>query len=84
MASVRPGIKGTFNLYPLFLAAFSTATHPPRTIKSARETFFFLESKNITYRVHAGDAVSRRYTLESRERPQVVQYEKTYVFTYVS
>ncbi len=43
-------------------------------------TTIAVESKNITYRVHAGDAVSRRYTLESRERPQVVQYEKTYVF----
>ncbi len=48
--------------------------------KDEYTTTIAVESKNITYRVHAGDAVSRRYTLESRERPQVVQYEKTYVF----
>jgi len=43
-------------------------------------TTIAVESKNVIYRVYAGDAVSRRYTLESRERPQVVQYEKTYTF----
>jgi len=53
-----------------------------RAIDSDSEytTTIAVESKNVTYRVHAGDAVSRRYTLESRERPQVVQYEKIYKF----
>ena len=43
-------------------------------------TTIAIESKDITYRVHAGDAVSRRYKLISRERPRVVRYEKTYAF----
>ena len=37
-ASVRPGVKGTSMSCPASLAAFSTAAHPPRTIRSARET----------------------------------------------
>ena len=32
-------IKGTLTLYPALLVAFSIATHPPRTIKSASDTF---------------------------------------------
>ena len=42
-ASVRPGIKGTFILYPHFKAACSMAAHPPSTIISAKETFLFFE-----------------------------------------
>ncbi len=38
--SVRPGVKGTVRSVPAFFAASSTAPHPPRTIRSARETFF--------------------------------------------
>ena len=38
---MRPGEKGTFTLRPAFLAASSTAAQPPRTIRSASETFFF-------------------------------------------
>ncbi len=41
-------------------------------------TSIAVESQDIQYRVHAGDAVSRRYTLESRQRPQVLQFIKTY------
>ena len=40
-ASVRPGEKGTFTSCPAFFAASSTAAEPPRTIRSASETFFF-------------------------------------------
>ena len=39
-ASVRPGEKGTFTSWPAFFAAASTAAQPPRTIRSASETFF--------------------------------------------
>ena len=38
-ASVRPGANGTVTSCPAFLAACSTAAHPPRTIRSASETF---------------------------------------------
>ena len=37
---MRPGVKRTFVLTPAFAAAFSTATVPPRTMRSASETFF--------------------------------------------
>src|SRR6266851_1566886 len=40
-ASVRPGEKGTFTSCPALFAASSTAAQPPRTIRSASETFFF-------------------------------------------
>ena len=36
---MRPGVKGTFTLTPAAFAAFSTAAKPPRTIRSAIETF---------------------------------------------
>src|SRR2546430_3215086 len=36
---MRPGVKGTFTSSPASLAAFSTAAQPPRTIRSASETF---------------------------------------------
>ena len=38
-ASVRPGEKGTFTSCPAFFAADSTAAQPPRTIRSASDTF---------------------------------------------
>lgn len=41
-------------------------------------TTIAVESQDVDYRVHAGDAVSRRYTLVSRQRPQVLRYVKTY------
>jgi len=34
------GEKGTFTSCPAFFAASSTAAQPPRTIRSASETFF--------------------------------------------
>ena len=34
--------------------------------------------ESIRYRIEAGDAVTRYYTLDARERPFVQQYEKTY------
>ena len=37
---MRPGEKGTFTSWPAFFAAASTAAQPPRTIRSASETFF--------------------------------------------
>ena len=37
--SVRPGVKGTVTEWPAFLAACSMAAQPPRTMRSARETF---------------------------------------------
>ena len=37
---MRPGEKGTFTPWPAFFAASSTAAQPPRTIRSASETFF--------------------------------------------
>ena len=36
---MRPGVKGTFTSTPASFAAFSTAALPPRTIRSASETF---------------------------------------------
>ena len=39
-ASVRPGVKGTVTSWPAFFAACSTPAQPPRTIRSASETFF--------------------------------------------
>ena len=36
---MRPGVKGTFTSTPASFAAFSTAAQPPRTIRSASETF---------------------------------------------
>ena len=36
---MRPGEKGTSVSWPAFFAAASTAAQPPRTIRSARETF---------------------------------------------
>ena len=38
-ASARPGVNGTFISWPAFFAAFSMPAHPPRTIRSASETF---------------------------------------------
>jgi hypothetical protein len=38
-ASVRPGAKGTLTSWPAFFAASSTAALPPRTMRSASETF---------------------------------------------
>ena len=40
MRRCGPGENGTCTSCPAFLAACSTAAHPPRTIRSARETFF--------------------------------------------
>ena len=37
---MRPGVKGTFTSCPAAFAAFSIAAPPPRTIRSASETFF--------------------------------------------
>ena len=37
---MRPGANGTVTSCPASLAAFSTAAHPPSTIRSASETFF--------------------------------------------
>ena len=47
VASVRPGLNGTDTLWPPFFAASSTATQPPRTIRSAIDTgdFLFLSLK---------------------------------------
>ena len=42
-ASDRPGVNGTSTFIPAALAADSMATEPPRTIKSASETFLLLE-----------------------------------------
>ena len=39
VASVRPGRNGTVTSCPASLAAFSTAAQPPRTIRSASDTF---------------------------------------------
>ncbi len=39
VASVRPGVNGTSTETPASVAAFSTAAQPPRTIRSAIETF---------------------------------------------
>src|SRR5262245_38549789 len=36
---MRPGVKGTLTSTPPSFAAFSTPAQPPRTIKSAIETF---------------------------------------------
>ena len=36
---MRPGAKGTCTSMPAFFAAASTAAQPPRTIRSASETF---------------------------------------------
>ena len=36
---MRPGVNGTVMSCPAFFAACSTAAHPPRTIRSASETF---------------------------------------------
>ena len=36
---MRPGVKGTFTSCPASFAAFSIAAAPPRTIRSASETF---------------------------------------------
>ena len=41
VASVRPGRNGTSTSWPAFLAACSTATQPPSTIRSASDTPFF-------------------------------------------
>src|SRR4029077_8720590 len=38
-ASMRPGAKGTFTLWPAFFAACSTPAPPARTIRSASEIF---------------------------------------------
>lgn len=37
-----------------------------------------VEEESIDYRILAGDAVTRRYTIRSRMRPHVVAYHKTY------
>jgi len=37
-------LNGTLIFLPLFLAAFSIPTDPPKTIKSAKETDLFFES----------------------------------------
>ncbi|NLS92213.1 MAG: hypothetical protein GXX96_08545 [Planctomycetaceae bacterium] len=37
-----------------------------------------VEEETIDYRILAGDAVTRRYTIRSRMRPHVVAYHKTY------
>ena len=37
---MRPGVKGTFTSCPAAFAAYSIPALPPRTIKSASETFF--------------------------------------------
>ena len=37
-----------------------------------------VEEESIDYRILAGDAVTRRYTIRSRMRPHVVNYHKTY------
>ena len=37
---MRPGVNGTCTSKPPSFAAFSTAAHPPSTIRSASETFF--------------------------------------------
>src|SRR5271166_4911518 len=36
---MRPGVKGAFTATPAFFVASSTAAQPPRTIRSASETF---------------------------------------------
>ena len=36
---MRPGVKGTVTSWPAFFAACSTPAQPPRTIRSASETF---------------------------------------------
>ena len=36
---MRPGVKGTTIVCPAAFAACSTAAQPPRTIRSASETF---------------------------------------------
>jgi hypothetical protein len=37
-----------------------------------------VEEESIEYRILAGDAVTRRYTIRSRMRPHVISYHKTY------
>ena len=37
---MRPGVNGIFTSCPASFAAFSIAASPPRTIRSASETFF--------------------------------------------
>ena len=37
-----------------------------------------VEEESIDYRILAGDAITRRYTIRSRLRPHVVTYHKTY------
>ncbi len=51
-ASVRPGEKGTFTSYPAFFAACSTAVLPPKTIRSASETFFLAGLRSVKLLLH--------------------------------
>ena len=39
-----------------------------------------VQREDVTYRVKAGDHLSRDYTFDARERPFVTQFEKTYHF----
>ncbi len=86
---IRIGVQGPKIKKPPYLlversgesaqkALFVPANNPDA--KDEYTTTIAVESQDITYRVHAGDAVSRRYTLISRERPRVVRYEKTYAY----
>src|ERR1700682_3869295 len=54
---MRPGVKGTFTSTPASLAAFSMAAPPPRTIRSASETFL-PNSFRIAYRLERTSANS--------------------------
>ena len=57
-------------------AAFKPA--PNQKAADRYITSVAVKSQDMVYRIHAGDAVSRRYTVRSKQRPQVVRYEKLY------
>jgi len=57
-------------------AAFKPA--PSQKAEDRYTTSVAVKSQDMVYRIHAGDAVSRRYTVRSKQRPQVIRYEKLY------
>ena len=57
-------------------AAFKPA--PSQKAADRYTTSVAVKSQDMVYRIHAGDAVSRRYTVRSKQRPQVIRYEKLY------
>ena len=57
-------------------AAFKPATG--QDVEDKYITSVAVKSQDMVYRIHAGDAVSRRYTVRSKQRPQIISYEKLY------